>query len=199
MKVKDILFPVPKLLKQKTGVAQNKEATVDLGVLGIKIGTEKNTGETSAVKLKEGLWVVKNKDGKEKRFKDANSAEARAWKQSESPKKAPKAAKYSQEWWDDQDVDVYPDTKITHDDDGQVERLVKTEMHKMAPDDWTFAGHYTKKVDGVVVAGRIVRAGWMFARGDDLGLDHDTEHYENFGIVRDVKNPKKFIFDGYKD
>ena len=53
MKVKDILFPVPKLLKQKTGVAQNKEATVDLGVLGIKIGTEKNTGETSAVKLKE--------------------------------------------------------------------------------------------------------------------------------------------------
>ncbi len=144
------------------------------------------------------LKEIKITEGKEKRFKDADSPEAKAWERSESPKKT-KATKYSQEWWHDQNVDLYPDSKITHDDDGQVERLIKTEMHKMAPDDWTFGNHYTKNVDGVTVAGRVVRVGWMFTRGDDLGLDHDTEHYENFGIIRDVKNPKKFVFDGYKN
>lgn len=147
--------------------------------------------------IHEGAFVVKNRDGKEKRFKDANSDEARAWQQSESPKKA---VKYNQEWWNNQDVDVHPLTKITHDDDGQVARILKDEGPEA--DDWTFAGHYTKKVDGVMVAGRIVRVGWIFTKDDDMGHaegDDSVEHYQNFGIVRDVKNPKKFVFDGYKD
>ena len=149
--------------------------------------------------IHEGVFVVKNKDGKEKRFKDANSAEARAWKQSESPKKAPKAAKYSQEWWHDQDVDVYPDDKITHDDSGQIDKIVTKEMGSPKPEDWTFGRHYSKNVNGVTVAGRVVRAGWMITKDDDLGTgDEPVEHYENFGVVRDVKDPSKFVFDGYK-
>lgn len=149
--------------------------------------------------IHEGMFVVKNKDGKEKRFKDANSAEARAWKQSESPKKAPKAAKYSQEWWHDQDVDVYPDDKITHDDSGQIDKIVTKEMGGLKPEDWSFGKHYSKEVNGVTVAGRVVRAGWMITKDDDLGTgDEPVEHYENFGVVRDVKDPSKFVFDGYK-
>jgi len=149
------------------------------------------------IKIFEGAFVIKNKDGKEKRFRDANSAEAKAWAQSESKKKA---AKYSQEWWNEQDVNVHPLTKITVDDNGQVDRILKDQGHEA--DDWTFAGHYTKKVDGVMVAGRIVRAGWIFTKDDDMGHaegSDSVEHYQNFGIVRDVKNPKKFVFDGYKD
>lgn len=149
--------------------------------------------------LYEGMFVVKNKDGKEKRFKDANSAEALAWKQSESPKKAPKAVKYSQGWWNDQDVDVYPNDKITFDDDGQVDQIVDKEMGKRKPEDWTFGRHYSKNVNGIAVAGRVVRVGWMITKDDDLGTgDEPVEHYENFGVVRDVKNPSKFVFDGYK-
>lgn len=144
--------------------------------------------------LTEGIFVVKNKDGKGKRFKDANSAEARAWRDSSSKK----TVKYSQEWWDNQDVDVRPDDKITMDDDGQVQRILRSEIHR-APDDWTFGKHYAKNVDGVNVAGRVVRAGWMITKDDDLGGKDDVEHYDNFGIVRDVKNPKKFVFDGYKN
>ncbi len=147
--------------------------------------------------LAEGVFIVKNKDGKEKRFKDANSAEAVAWKDSSS-KKSTKAAKYSQEWWNEQDVDLRPDDKITMDDDGQVDRILRAEMHRAA-DDWTFGKHYTKNVNGVTVAGRIVRAGWMITKDDDLGIEDEVEHYENLGIVRDVKNPKKFVFDGYKN
>ena len=148
--------------------------------------------------LVEGAFVVKNKDGKEKRFKDVNSADARAWKDSSAKKVVTKkVVKYSQEWWEDQDADLRPDDKISMDDDGQVDRILRAEMHRAA-DDWTFGKHYTKNVNGVVVAGRVVRAGWMITKDDDLGVEDQVEHYENFGIVRDVKNPKKFVFDGYK-
>lgn len=143
--------------------------------------------------LAKGRWVVSNKDGKEKRFKDANSAEARAWKDSSSSK----AAKYSQEWWDNQDAEHRPADKITMDDDNQIDRILAKESHRK-PDDWTFSGHYTKNVNGVIVAGRVIRAGWVITKDDDLGVEDDVEHYENFGIVRDVKNPTKFVFDGYK-
>ena len=51
--------------------------------------------------LLEGMWIVKNRDGKEKRFKDDNSPEARAWAASSSPVKKRKAAKYSDDWWHD--------------------------------------------------------------------------------------------------
>lgn len=64
MKVKDILTPVPKKLMQKTGVAQNKESEVDLGVLGIKIGTEKNSGTTSTVKGGKITEALSAKDKK---------------------------------------------------------------------------------------------------------------------------------------
>lgn len=40
--------------------------------------------------VNEGKFIVKNKDGEEKRFKDLNSAEAKAWKSSTSTKKIKK-------------------------------------------------------------------------------------------------------------
>lgn len=47
--------------------------------------------------LFEGSFVVKNKDGKEKRFKDADSVEAKAFKVSSTKKASPE--KYSKQWW----------------------------------------------------------------------------------------------------
>lgn len=149
--------------------------------------------------LAEGVFIVKNKDGKEKRFKDANSDEALAWKESSSKKATVKkatVAKFSQEWWDARDSGTFPDDKIDFDADGQVVSLIGKATHR-EPDDWSFGKHYTKIVDGVRVAGRVVRAGWMITKDDDLGVQDEVENYENFGIVRDVKNPEKFVFDGY--
>lgn len=39
--------------------------------------------------LLEGMWVIKNLDGKEKRFKNDQSPEAIAWKNSRNPEKIP--------------------------------------------------------------------------------------------------------------
>lgn len=54
----------------------------------------------SLKKLSEGMFVVKNQDGVEKRFKDSNSPEANAWK-STSKKPSTKIVPYSDDYWQD--------------------------------------------------------------------------------------------------
>ena len=150
--------------------------------------------------LNEGMWVIKNKDGKEKRFKDDKSQAAIDWKNSSTPKKPrpEKAKKYSYEWWDDQDG-TKPWDKIEYVDD--LYRWIKGGIGVIRePDDWTFGGRYEKEVDGVPVAGRKIRLMYMITKDDDLGVEdgEEVEHSETIGIVRDVKNPEKFVFDGFK-
>lgn len=55
--------------------------------------------------LTEGTWIIKNKDGKEKRFRDANSAEAKAWKDSSTPTRKPRepSARDQERRWDAED------------------------------------------------------------------------------------------------
>lgn len=153
--------------------------------------------------LHEGMWVIKNKDGKEKRFKDDKSSAALAWKDSSSPKRPSKkkAEKYTYDWWMDSDADVLPWDKI--EDVDNLYKYIKGGTGVIRePDDWTFGGSYRDEVDGVPVAGRKIRLMYLITKDDDLGIDDNdgegVEHSETIGIVRDVKNPKKFVFDGFK-
>lgn len=148
------------------------------------------------IQLYEGAYVIKNKDGKEKRFKDSNSSEAKAWKDSSTLKRSPlpKAERFSADWWIDKEGDR-PWDRIEDGED--VNKILKKEMGK-EPGDWTFGRHYMKMVDGVNVAGRIVKATFVYGPNDDMGVEQEVENTENYGVIRDVKNPKKLIFDGWK-
>lgn len=149
--------------------------------------------------LREGNWNLKNKDGKKKSFKDKNSPEAKAWLSSSSEKKPPKVKKYSYEWWDQQDTKVKPWAKIDFIDSNELEKLLKNTVNDRAPDDWTFGRSYSTETDGVPVAARNVRLMYLYTADDDLGIgDEPVEDSQVIGIKRDVNNPEKFVFDGYK-
>lgn len=150
--------------------------------------------------LNEGMFVIKNKDGVEKRFKSADSAEAKAWKDS-STKKV-KVAVYSKKYWEDkEDADpdrVVPWTKIdAYDSNNEITHIAKSEAGGTL-EDWTIGRRYEKVVDGVPCAGIVVHMLISYSKDDDLGLESDVEETQNIGIRRDVKNPKKLVFDGYK-
>jgi hypothetical protein len=144
--------------------------------------------------LTEWKAVVKNKDGKEKRFSSHDSPDAIAWKNSSSPVKAKKPGKYSEEWWDQQDVDTLPWDKIT-DLDG-IEPILKDHFGSIQTDP-EMLGSYSKTVDGVPVAGRKVRVMFRVTPEDDMGVDEPVEDSQMIKVVRDVKNPTKLVFDGY--
>jgi hypothetical protein len=145
--------------------------------------------------LTEGVWVIKNKDGKEKRFKDDQSEAAIAWKNSSSPVKTKKPAKYSEEWWRAQDdADTYPWDKIT--DLGGIDHIIKDRFGSIQTD-MDMMGPYSKEVDGVPVAGRKVRVMFRITPEDDMGVDEPTEDAQWIKVRRDVKNPEKLVFDGY--
>lgn len=164
--------------------------------------------------MTEGAYVVKSKDGVEKRFKSADSAEAKAWAASTQKKPAKvKAEKYSQAWWDDKYLDnksgymagthsVFPSTKIDELEVGdQFDKIAKQEGLGRV-EDWTVGGRGTSEVDGVRVATISIRMMFSFGKEDDLGLDvegdervSDTQYIT---LRRDTKNPKKLVFAGYK-
>ena len=144
--------------------------------------------------LTEGVWVIKNKDGKEKRFKDDKSEAAIAWKNSSSPVKAKKPSKYSEEWWRDQDAGTLPWDKIT-DLDG-IDYIIKDHFGSIQTD-IDMMGPYRTEVNGVPVAGRKVRVMFRITPDDDMGVDEPTEDAQWIKVRRDVKNPEKLVFDGY--
>lgn len=144
--------------------------------------------------LTEGKWVIKNKDGKEKRFKDDKSEAAIAWKNSSNPVKAKKPAKYSEEWWRDQDADTMPWDKI-NDLDG-IDGIIKDHFGSIQTD-MDMMGPYRTEVNGVPVAGRKVRVMFRITPDDDMGVDEPTEDAQWIKVRRDVKNPEKLVFDGY--
>ena len=160
-------------------------------------------------------WVIKNKDGKEKRFKDANSPDAVAWKNSSSPKKAPKAKleKYSDAWWDEKnwtgDYDgVMPDKKITDLDlsYGVLAKILKDESSNEL-NDFHVTSSGTMKVGNTTVATARVRVTYEFDM-KDMGYDDETisksGNQDGRGLEsiyvkvrRDHQKPEKIIFAGY--
>lgn len=154
--------------------------------------------------LNEGMYVVKSKDGVEKRFKDVNSAEAKAW--AASTRKKSKLERYSQEWWEDKEAKFHnvldlPWTKITPDEvSDQFKKIARAQGFGRI-DDWSVAGRGEVKVDGVFCAVAVVRMMFSFGKEDDMGLDVEGDERvsdsEYIKLRRDTKNPNKLVFAGF--
>lgn len=159
-------------------------------------------------------WVIKNKDGKEKRFKNADSPEALAWKNSSSPKKEKKTLeKYSDAWWDEKNwtgdyTGVMPDKKITDLDlsAGKLAAALKDEMTSEINDYHVMSGG-TMKIGNTTVATARVRVTYEFDMKD---MGYDDETIANSGnedgrglesvyvkVRRDPKKPENIVFAGY--
>jgi hypothetical protein len=146
-------------------------------------------------------WVIKNKDGKEKRFKDANSPEAVAWKNSSSPKKPPKAAQYTKEWWEakeDAGVELLPWSKIKGDEAAfdQIDAVVKDQFGDIETD-WILLGTGERTRDGVPCAITKVHVSYVVRPEDDMGVDQETSDAQSIFVGRNPKNPKKIEFLGF--
>lgn len=155
--------------------------------------------------LTEGMWVIKNKDGKEKRFKDMDSAAAKAWKASSSPQKEPKVKveKYSNEYWerieDKDDGTVLPWTPIRDDDNAiaQIEAIVKDEF-TFKNIDWNFNSKGgEQKRDGTICAVIYVRVAFKVTPEDDMGVDHIVDESQTIQVGRNPKKPTQIDFLKY--
>jgi hypothetical protein len=151
----------------------------------------------------KGMWVIKNKDGKERRFKDDESPAAKAWKDSSSPKKPEKVPQYSDAYWErkeEQDPDiVLPWSPIRGDDAAydQIDAIVKDEFN-MKTVDWTFSGkNGEQKRDGTSCAVQAVRVSYEVTPEDDLGVEHITSDSQTIYIARNPKKPSKIEFLKY--
>lgn len=148
--------------------------------------------------ISEGVYVVKNKSGDEKRFKDANSDEAKAWKSSES--KSKNLEKYTQEWWkvkERRDYDaIVPWSPITESDVyPQLKKFVKDTWGATQYDLSSMMGATSEKlVDGVKCTTRYIRVMVMHEVDHDAGLENDVEESYRIQVWRDPKNPKKLNF-----
>lgn len=151
--------------------------------------------------LFEGMYVVKSKDGVEKRFKDADSAEAKAWK--EKTAKNIKPAVYSDAYWekkeeesDDYDF-VTPWKKIgnLNSDSDQIERLVRDQY--VGKTDWTLGRADEMKRDGTSCATRVVRVMFEYGPDDDMGVDEPVSDVQSILVARDPKKPKQIDFVKY--
>jgi hypothetical protein len=147
------------------------------------------------------MWVIKNKDGQEKRFKDDESPEAVAWKNSSSPKKAPKVALYSKEYWEkkeDDGAEILPWTRIKGDEAAvdKIENIVKDQFGNITYD-WTLQGYGERDRDGVPCAITKVRVSYEIKPEDDLGVDKPTSDAQAIYVGRNPKNPKKLDFLGF--
>lgn len=154
--------------------------------------------------MNEGMFVVKSKDGIEKRFRDADSDEARAWK--EKTAKNIKLAVYSDAYWESKDDGerLMPwDTIATAWDDsgtssstGQIERLVK-DQHGAGKTDWTLGKSGEEKRDGTTCATRQVRIMFEYGPDDDMGVDELTSDTQVILIARNPKKPSQIDFVKY--
>lgn len=144
--------------------------------------------------LLEGMWVIKNKDGAEKRFKDKDSQAAKDWKESNSKKKAADFPKYSTEWWEQSKASVVPWDPIrmgtsrgdlSHD---MVKKAVRDTFGRVIFD-FTDNTHKTGRtiVDGVRCATITVPV--MVQHKMD---GEEVEEMHKFTFIRDPKNPSKF-------
>jgi hypothetical protein len=145
--------------------------------------------------LLEGAFVVKSKDGVEKRFKKHDSPDALAWK--ETTAKKVKAVAYSQEWWEDKEYDdedtIVPWTKIQTDEvSALVEKEVKEAFGSTEYDISSVGKAGETKVNGVDCATLIIRVMVMHDKDSDLGNDEDVEETHKFKVTRDYKKPTKF-------
>jgi hypothetical protein len=80
--------------------------------------------------LLEGMWVIKNLDGKEKRFKDDQSASAIEWKNSHTPKTQRQLDAEREKYWRDLDKAA----KVKKPTLDEIYSRVETEVGNSFPD-----------------------------------------------------------------
>ena len=157
--------------------------------------------------MNEGMYVVKSKDGIEKRFKDADSVDAKAWKEKTAKKTNVKLAVYSDAYWEKKELDAdgadnrdftTPWTKIGEqgDDSDQIERIVK-DHHGAGKTDWTFGKSNEMKRDGTSCATRVVRIMFEYGPDDDMGVDEPTSDTQSIVVARNPKKPNQLDFINY--
>ena len=150
----------------------------------------------SLKQLDEGMFVVKNLDGVEKRFKDDTSPEAKAWAKTKS-EKTKSSIKFSDAWWEEQDLDVTPKTQIVDASD-EIDSIVKDHFGgKHITTDWTLGSKGTIEVEGTTCATRVIRVMYEHKPESDLGHDEPVSDSQNIVVRRDRKNPNKIVFVKY--
>lgn len=152
----------------------------------------------------KGVWVIKNKDGVERRFKDDESAAAIAWKNSSSPSKV-KVAVHSQAYWEKKEeagAVLLPWSRITIEELADQFDHLSSEAGFGRVDDWTIGRHYEVSVSGVDTAHVAVRVAYSFGKEDDMGLDVEGDERisdsQQIIVRRDVTRPSKLVFAGYR-
>lgn len=155
--------------------------------------------------LNEGRYVIKNQDGKEKRFKDHTSPEAVAWKASSSPKKSTvKLAVYSDAYWakkeddahDKDDYDFVTPWKPIKNDYAATDKINSVVEGQFNTDkiDWTLGRASEIKREGTTCAAIVVRVMYEYGPEDDMGVDEPVQDAQNILIARNPKKPTQIDF-----
>jgi len=150
--------------------------------------------------VNEGMYVVKSKDGVEKRFRDADSAEAKAWK--EKTAKNIKLAVYSNAYWEKKEEDsddydfVTPWKKIGDAEVDAIEAIVR-DQHGAGQTDWTFGKAGEMDREGTSCATRVIRVQFEYGPDDDMGVDEPVSDTQAILVGRNPKKPKQIDFIKY--
>lgn len=152
--------------------------------------------------LAEGKFVIKSKDGVEKRFASADSAEAKAWKDSTAKKPTAKVAAYSDLYWERKELDskdhyfVAPWTRIGNgaDDSDAIEKLVNSHHGDAGTTDWTIGRKGEMKRDGTSCATAEINIMFEYGPEDDVGVDDVVSDTETILIARNPQKPKQLDF-----
>ena len=187
--------------------ANGTDEVVMHGVRYERTGPKNSVSKAGKWKLSEGTFVIKSKDGVEKRFKNADSTEALDWKETVAKKKAAPVEKYTNEWWykrqmasDDFRGVIIPAAKIdlgVSNGDLKIEDLEKMgeQLGFANVDDYHLVRHGYMNVDGYRgVATATIRVVAVYEPEDDIGVDETTSETYTVIVRRDVKDPKKFVF-----
>lgn len=151
--------------------------------------------------LKEAMWVIKSKDGVEKRFKNDTSPEAIAWKDTVAKKPAKaKIVKYSNEWWVEREDDVsyLPWDKITDTEPNDaIEADVGGSFVPTGYQHWSRVRSGEERIDGTFVSFTVVSLFVTYGPEDDLGVTHEVEDSVLVKISRDRTNPENVTIKSF--
>ncbi len=145
--------------------------------------------------LNEGVFVVKSKDGVERRFKDADSVEAKAWQSSTQLKT--KFPKYGKIYWerqaDNPDYNgLLPWDKIqSHEVEDQLEKIIRQGSFGRV-EDYHVVRQGTMNVEGLNLATVTVRIMQSFDKEE--AADEGVLDTQNIRLRRDNKRPEKLVF-----
>ena len=159
--------------------------------------------------IAEGAFVIKSKDGVQKRFKNADSPEAIEWKNKVARPPKVKAERFTDEWWHKSASIVIPRSRIGQYDlfHGGLEKQLKDHFVSSAINDFYIVDRGFTNRDGTTCATAIVRVVYEFDM-KDMGYDDKTiaqSGNENglglesvtIKVARNRENPKKIDFLAY--